>query len=270
MNQDTQSFLSSICESHSEPKLLPGELEVKDFLQSLMRFMYPELSFVRLNSETKIEAMWRLLRIKFKHLLSQTHKCDSMDASSICSKFFEGLPQVRKQSLEDAQAICDGDPAAYDVKEVIRSYPGFYATAIYRIAHLLADCKVPYLPRIFTEFGHARTAIDIHPKAEIGSRFCIDHGTGVVIGETTEIGDDVKIYQGVTLGALSIDKSLASVKRHPTIKDGVVIYANATILGGDTVIGKGAVIGGNAWITKSVEAGVLVYYDGKDMMQKSS
>ncbi|MBS1705603.1 MAG: serine acetyltransferase [Armatimonadetes bacterium] len=160
--------------------------------------------------------------------------------------------------MEDAQAILDSDPAAENLDEVIFAYPGFFANAVYRIAHVFHEAGVEIFPRLLTEFGHHRTGIDIHPGAKIGRRFVIDHGTGVVIGATTVIGDDVKIYQGVTLGAMSVSKDLAAVKRHPTIEDSVVIYSNATILGGQTVVGSNSVIGGNVWLTESVPANSVV------------
>ena len=164
----------------------------------------------------------------------------------------EAIPEIRRLARLDAIAAFNGDPAAKSGDEVIVSYPGLEAIIVYRIAHFLHESGVPVIPRIMTEHVHGKTGIDIHPGAKIGEGFFIDHGTGVVIGETSIIGNNVKIYQGVTLGALSVKKSLKNTKRHPTIEDDVTIYANATILGGDTVIGKGSVIGGNSWITESV------------------
>ncbi len=171
--------------------------------------------------------------------------------------FIEGLPGIRRLLVLDVQAALDGDPAAKDFSEIILSYPGLEAVTIYRIAHQLHSSSVPLLPRMMTEYAHRKTGIDIHPGARIGESFFIDHGTGVVIGETTEIGRNVKIYQGVTLGALSFPKDargrlIRGQKRHPTIEDDVVIYAGATILGGETKIGEGAVIGGNTWVTHSI------------------
>ncbi len=164
----------------------------------------------------------------------------------------EAIPEIRRLARLDAIAAFNGDPAAKSGDEVIVSYPGLEAIIVYRIAHFLYECGVPVIPRIMSEHVHGKTGIDIHPGAKIGESFFIDHGTGVVIGETSVIGKNVKIYQGVTLGALSVKKSLQNKKRHPTIEDDVTIYANATILGGETVIGKGSVIGGNSWITESV------------------
>jgi serine O-acetyltransferase len=174
------------------------------------------------------------------------------EARALTERFLSELPDLRRRLRMDAEAAFHGDPAARSVEEVILTYPGFHAITVHRIAHWLHEAAVPFVPRALAETAHTRTGIDIHPGARIGARFFIDHGTGVVIGETTEIGDDVKLYQGVTLGALSVDRALAGAKRHPTLHDGVVIYAGATVLGGDTVIGRGAVIGGNVWLTHSV------------------
>lgn len=167
-------------------------------------------------------------------------------------RFMEQLPELYTWLRQDAEAIFEADPAARSVDEVILTYPGFYAIAIYRIAHALHGLGFPLLPRLLTELAHQRTGVDIHPGATIGRRFVIDHGTGVVIGETTVIGNGVKIYQGVTLGALQVQKALADKKRHPTIEDDVVVYANATILGGGTVVGRGSIIAGNAFITHTI------------------
>ncbi|WP_224250007.1 serine O-acetyltransferase EpsC [Hyalangium gracile] len=172
--------------------------------------------------------------------------------ASIPQRFIAQLPDIYDALRQDAAAIHEADPAARSVDEVILTYPGFYAIAIFRVAHALHVLGLPLLPRLLTEFAHQRTGVDIHPGATIGRRFVIDHGTGVVIGETTVIGDGVKIYQGVTLGALVVQKNLSDKKRHPTLEDDVVVYANATILGGDTVVGRGTVIAGNAWLTQSV------------------
>ncbi|RYZ42247.1 MAG: serine acetyltransferase [Myxococcaceae bacterium] len=172
--------------------------------------------------------------------------------ASLSMHFMAGLPDIYDWLQQDANAIFEADPAARSVDEVVLTYPGFYAIAIYRVAHALHQLGFPLLPRLLTEYAHQRTGVDIHPGATIGRRFVIDHGTGVVIGETTTIGDNVKLYQGVTLGALMVEKALADKKRHPTLEDDVVVYANATILGGTTVVGRGSIIAGNAWLTQSV------------------
>jgi serine O-acetyltransferase len=183
-------------------------------------------------------------------------RCDECDqkAADIIALFFETLPSIRSLIAEDVQAAFDSDPAAQNTDETIFSYPGVFAITVQRIAHAFHRLAVPLLPRIMTEYAHSLTGIDIHPGAQLGRSFFIDHGTGVVIGETTILGSNVKIYQGVTLGALAphFGQMLRGTKRHPTIEDNVTIYAGATILGGDTIIGKGCVIGGNVFITSSV------------------
>ena len=180
-------------------------------------------------------------------------------AELVTEDFFEELPHIRSLLAMDLEAAFRGDPAAKTAYEVILSYPGFQAIAVHRMAHFFWTRQVPLIPRMMSEIIHGRTGIDIHPGADIGEFFFIDHGTGVVVGETTVIGRNVKIYQGVTLGALSVKKEEAGRKRHPTIEDDVTIYANATILGGKTIIGRGSVIGGSAWITESVPPGSKIY-----------
>lgn len=186
-------------------------------------------------------------------------KC-KQKAQELTFAFLEKLPKIREYINTDITAAFDGDPAAYSKDEIVFSYPGLYTTLVNRIAHELYQLNIPLIPRIMTEHAHGQTGIDIHPGASIGKYFFIDHGTGIVIGETTEIGDNVKIYQGVTLGALSTrgGQLLRKKKRHPTIRDNVTIYSGASILGGDTVVGKDAVIGGNAFITASVPSGAKV------------
>ena len=179
-------------------------------------------------------------------------------AEQVSIALMEEIPELRRKIKLDTIASYNGDPAAKSLEEVILSYPGLEAIAVHRVAHFLYKNGVPIIPRIMSEHIHGKTGIDIHPGATIGESFCIDHGTGVVIGETCLIGNNVKLYQGVTLGALSVKKSLQDKKRHPTIEDDVTIYAGATILGGNTVIGKGCTIGGNTWVTKSVAAGTVV------------
>jgi serine O-acetyltransferase len=182
-----------------------------------------------------------------------------MTAREKTETFFSRMPAIRSMLMKDVEAAWAGDPAAKSVEEVILAYPGVDAITVHRFAHELWTLEVPLIPRMMNETVHARTGIDIHPGAEIGERFFIDHGTGVVIGETTVIGKNVKLYQGVTLGALSVKKEFSSKKRHPTIEDNVTIYSGATILGGETVIGSGSTIGGNVWITSSVPAGTVMY-----------
>ncbi len=261
-------LLNKVYSVHQCPKTLPGIAEIESFIHDLLQFLFPELNNKRLKSMLEVETHSHLLLLQFQQLLSQTEACRQEE--SRCKAFFSGLEEVYEYCLEDSEAILAGDPAAHDNREVIRSYPGFFAIAVYRIAHLMYGLEIPYLPRIFTEYAHSKTGIDIHPGAVIGRRFCIDHGTGVVIGETTNIGDDVKIYQGVTLGALSVKKEMVKQKRHPTIESGVIIYAGATILGGETVIGRNSIIGGNVWITESVPSFSTVYYSAKGSQKVSA
>jgi serine O-acetyltransferase len=183
---------------------------------------------------------------------------DGHRATAVTALWVDTLAATRERLFADAEATWKMDPAATSVDEVIVAYPGFLAIACHRLAHPLYRAQLPIIPRLMTEWAHERTGIDLHPGAVIGERFAIDHGTGVVVGETAHIGDDVRLYQGVTLGALRVEKSMAAAKRHPTIEDDVVIYANATILGGDTVIGRGSVIGGNSWLTRSVPPGSVL------------
>ncbi len=210
-----------------------------------------------------ISARLRDVGITLRALLDAALGMDT-DPDQIVTQFLESLPDVRELLTFDIQAAYDGDPAARYHEEILLSYPGFEAVMIYRFAHVLYALGVPVIPRIMTEYAHQRTGIDIHPGAAIGRRFFIDHGTGVVIGETCVIGDNVKMYQGVTLGARSFDldehgNPVKGIKRHPDIEDDVIIYSGATILGGDTRIGHGSVIGGNVWLTHSVPPYSKVY-----------
>jgi serine O-acetyltransferase len=189
-------------------------------------------------------------------------------AELLADDFFDELPAIRNTLALDMKAAFKGDPAAKSIEEVILSYPGFEAITVHRLAHFFWTRNVPLIPRIMSELVHNRTGIDIHPGAAIGESFFIDHGTGVVIGETTVIGRNVKLYQGVTLGALSVKKEEGNRKRHPTIEDDVTIYANATVLGGETVIGRGCTIGGSVWLTASVPADTMVYTQTGEQVMK--
>ncbi len=188
-------------------------------------------------------------------------------------RLLESIPEIRRVLATDIRATFDGDPAARSTDEIVYSYPGLQAVAVYRVAHRLFELDVPMLPRMMTERMHGATGIDIHPGAQIGEGFVVDHGTGVVIGETTHIGNGVRVYQGVTLGALSLPKGAGDMyrgaKRHPTIEDDVIIYAGATILGGDTVIGAHSVIGGNVWLTESVPPDTVVMIESPSLIKKS-
>ena len=251
-------LIRRILDSQVDIGQLPSNRLVVDYLNDLFSLLFPSHSErVVINEEKLAEELERNNKLLKQLLL---HVVDYDEVDSVTQIFFSKLSDVFSLILKDAEAIEKGDPAARNRNEVIRTYPGFYAISVYRIANLMHNLHVPFIPRIFTEIAHSKAGIDIHPGATIGESFFIDHGTGVVIGETTVIGNNVKIYQGVTLGALSVNKSLATTKRHPTIEDNVVIYAGATILGGATIIGKNATIGGNVWITQSIESNSTVYH----------
>jgi serine O-acetyltransferase len=209
-------------------------------------------------TEEQLLARISLLRAELNSMLHTV--LPQQRSAEIADELIHALPAISERLRGDAVAIVAGDPAAESLDEVVAAYPGFFAIAVHRIAHELHRLRVPTLPRLLAEVAHARTGIDIHPGASIGRAFCIDHGTGIVIGETAIIGDEVKLYQGVTLGALSVSKSAAGTKRHPTIEDRVVLYANATVLGGDIVVGHDSVIGGNVWLTTSVPPRSFVYH----------
>jgi serine O-acetyltransferase len=225
------------------------------FLGEVIDFLFPHFSSKVYYSKEDVIAKLQLLNRNLVSLLRILIE----DTGPVAKDFISQIPEVHDKLWLDADAIYKGDPASESIDEVILAYPGFMAIAIYRLAHELYKLRIPIIPRIFTEHAHQITGIDIHPGAEIDSPFFIDHGTGIVIGETTKIGKNVKIYQGVTLGALSVDKSLSKVKRHPTIEDDVIIYSQSVILGGNTVIGKGCIIGGNSWLTQSVPPNSIVY-----------
>jgi serine O-acetyltransferase len=197
--------------------------------------------------------------LKLEELLYSIRKSLDTEPEALVEEFFAKVPEAFEQLVADADSITRFDPAASGVEEIILCYPGFFCISVYRMAHILYELKVPVLPRVMSEYAHEKTGIDINPGAKIDSPFFIDHGTGVVIGETAQIGKEVKIYQGVTLGALTVGKNMANVKRHPTIEDHVIIYAGSTILGGSTVIGHHTVVGGNTWITESIQPHSLVY-----------
>ena len=213
--------------------------------------------------ETPVPENIEQLAIQFDELVDLACWNIKKPCSKVWENYLEQLPNVLEKLNLDAVAIADCDPATQSIEEVYMAYPGFYAIAIYRLAHELYKKGFPLVPRLMTEYAHRQTGVDINPGAQIGDSFFIDHATGVVIGETAVIKDRVRIYQGVTLGALYVAKHLQNTKRHPTIEDNVTIYANATILGGDTVIGANSVIGGNAWITESVPANSTVFHTPK-------
>lgn len=261
---------------------LPKRSEIISILEEIRKLIFPgffgsentsivpldifagnELSIIyeKLYKQIKIALLFSLRDKKDKkdELKDNSKSIDEI-SEELTLEFIKKLPKVQELILKDVEAELQGDPAASSLEEVIFSYPGIYAISIYRVAHILYELNIPFIPRIMTEHAHSKTGIDINPGATIGEYFFIDHGTGIVIGETTTIGDHVKIYQGVTLGALSTMKGqeLSGVKRHPTIENNVVIYANTTILGGETVVGEGSVVAGNTFLTQSVPANTTV------------
>ncbi len=256
-----KDLIGLLLEKHSVKTVLPSESKVNLFLDGLLAILFPSYSNKAFVTEEKLKEAIASNRNQLNLLLLHVECFLEKDVDKVCDSFYNNLHDIYRLLLEDAKAIENGDPAAKSEEEVMRTYPGFFAICIYRIAHSLCSLGVPFIPRILTEIGHSKTGIDIHPGAKIGSSFFIDHGTGVVIGETTVIGNNVKLYQGVTLGALSVSKDLAKTKRHPTIENDVVIYAGATILGGNTVIGRNSIIGGNVWITKSVRENSMAYHN---------
>lgn len=262
---------------------LPERSAVIDIVRELKSVIFPGYFSVDTSARMfteyyvgyKLNDLYDRLKEQIKiALLYQAQESEneslSKRAEEICSGFFEKLPLIQEKLLKDVQAGFDGDPAAKSKEEIIFSYPGLFAIYVYRLAHELYQEKVPFIPRIMTEYAHGRTGIDINPGASIGDYFFIDHGTGVVIGETTEIGNNVKLYQGVTLGALSTrqGQQLANIKRHPTIKDNVTIYSNSTVLGGETVIGENTIIGGNTFITESIPANTKVSAKSPELVIK--
>lgn len=255
-----KNFYTKLLKAHQLCKDCPTPMEIVAFFKKLSGALFMDFAKEIFYSEDQIEAYLRGLEKKLSDLISRNSNLNKKKSNQLAEKFFESLPKVYDILLQDIKAIFEGDPAAKSEREIIRSYPGFYAIMVYRISHSMEMLEIKDIPRILTEYAHSKTGIDIHPGASIGHSFCIDHGTGIVIGETCDIGNHVKIYQGVTLGALSVEKSDANSKRHPTLEDGVIIYANATILGGSTTIGTNSIIGGNVWLTRSVPANTKLYY----------
>jgi serine O-acetyltransferase len=247
---------------------LPSRDLTQTFVEEAMNTLFP-ISARRSKSHCAQEALLVQLETHLKLLLLPVKEELNKPIDYLSKQFMLNLPKVYKALLLDAQAIQDFDPAARNLGEIIVSYPGFFAIMVYRLSHELYLANIPIIPRLMSEYAHSKTGIDIHPGARIGESFFIDHGTGVVIGETAIIKNHVKIYQGVTLGALQVKKSLAKKKRHPTVEDNVIIYSNATILGGDTIIGRNSVIGGNVWLTSSVDSNSLAYHTHKIKVRSS-
>ena len=257
---------------HDRAHLIPSRKEIISIIKNIQELMFPDYFRREENvGKTRREVLDSVF-IGIKQQISAAYAfCESrevVDTESLAYALLDKIPDIKDALIKDVQAIYEGDPAARSPEEIILSYPGFYAISIYRIAHEFYLANIPCISRVMTEFAHEKTGIDIHAGATIGEYFFIDHGTGIVIGETTTIGNNVKIYQGVTLGAKSFEldsdgNPVKGIKRHPDIGNNCVIYANATILGGNTKIGDGCVIGGNVWLTHSVEPGKVVYYNNK-------
>lgn len=242
---------------------------VETFFNDSLDLLYPGMIRKKFNTVDELDSMLRTHLFDLDKLLRIV---GISNANSIVEDYSSHIIPLSLEIEKDANALLAGDPAATSLAEVLLCYPGLYAITAHRIAHFFALYKIPIIPRLISEIAHDKTGIDIHPGAQIGESFFIDHGTGVVIGETAIIGNHVKIYQGVTLGALSVEKNMALTKRHPTINDHCVIYSHATILGGDTIIGKHSVIGGNVWMTKSVPAHSVVYHKSEvklDQLEES-
>ncbi|SEN25724.1 serine O-acetyltransferase [Mucilaginibacter gossypiicola] len=256
----SQDFYQHIFAKQQKLEAVPSNREITAWALKVIHLLYPEQTGQQYASVEELKDEFLRLENELCEIMHATKACSNCDTSKLAKKFFEGLPELFRVLNTDIQAIFNGDPAACSEFEVIRTYPGFYAISLYRLAHSLYVDDIPLLPRILTEYAHSKTGIDIHPAAQIDEYFYIDHGTGIVIGESCKIGKHVKLYQGVTLGALSVDKSMANTKRHPTVQDNVVIYSGATILGGETVIGHNSVVGGNVWLTKSLPPNSRVYH----------
>lgn len=266
LNEITQLLLQDYSKGRTidttVPVGRPTMEAAKELMEKLRILLFP--GFYRGENYGSLESYVSMLvceiHFRLEAILLPLTDNDLQRCNRICTGLLQDVPHIRALLQQDLQAFLSGDPAATNEAEIIAAYPGFQAITVHRLANSLHRLGTPVLPRLLAEIAHSRTGIDIHPGATIGSAFFIDHGTGVVIGETTVIGTGVKIYQGVTLGALSTrgGQSLKGKKRHPTIEDEVTIYANASILGGDTVIGKGATIGGSAFVTRSVPAGTTV------------
>lgn len=253
-------FLQSLFVKHSTTATFPPTSSIARLITKTLLLLFPEQTKKHYDTEGGLRLAFEKVEIELTSILTSMQRHLTDEASAIAKTFMEQVPEVYRQLNTDVEAIMAGDPAATCEYEVIRAYPGFYAIAFYRMAHALHSLEIPLLPRVLTEYAHSRTGIDIHPGAAIDDYFFIDHGTGIVIGETTTIGKHVKLYQGVTLGALSVSKEMASLKRHPTVEDHVVIYSGATILGGETVIGHHSIVGGNVWLTHSVPAYTKIYH----------
>ena len=259
-----EEFLETIYTEHKNALGCPAPDSIISFYEALLGFIFPDYGNEKISDKDELNRRYLELKNEWHNLLER--RCRNLQKKYPGEEnvLFDDLIKIKNALEKDISAIFEGDPAAKSRLEVIKTYPGFKAIAAHRIAHCIYKAGYVLIARIISEHAHSKTGVDIHPAAIIGSHFCIDHGTGIVIGETTDIGEHVKIYQGVTLGATSVRKENASLKRHPTIGNHVVIYANATILGGNTIIGEHCTIGGNSWITKSLEPHSKLYYDSEN------
>ena len=262
MNTETNHFSKILNENQNKNWIRAiDSSKIISWIDNLFKIIFPE----KVLETIQIEILLEQNKTNFIAILTEITKEKTTDKSrEVANSFYAKLPDLYAAMQNDAQAILDTDPAADCIQEIVNSYPGFFAIEVYRIANAIASLTNCLLPRILTEYAHSKTGIDIHPNATIGVPFIIDHGTGIVIGETTTIGKHVSIYQGVTLGALQVEKSMQEKKRHPTVEDHVIIYANATILGGSTIIGNHSIIGGNTFITKSVNPYSFVMQSNKN------
>ena len=257
----TNQFIEKLLENNLGSDVYFDKKRIEKFTDNLFHFLF-QLEDRKYHSKEALEIKIDQFKNELTALLFHINK-DVSSTKEVVEAFFNALPQIYFNLLDDAKSILNNDPAATCLQEIFIAYPGFYTISIYRFAHQLHQQQVNLIPRIWTEYGHSKTGIDIHPAAKIGNSFFIDHGTGIVIGETCVIGNHVKLYQGVTLGAISVSKEKANTKRHPTIEDNVVIYAGATILGGETTIGENSIIGGNVWLTESVTSNSMIYSKSK-------
>lgn len=249
-------------------KDIPSLVKAQNFADNIINFLFP-FKADRRCSLPLIELNLAQLQLDFKDLINPLENTLTKSVNEVTDEFFQKVPAIYESLMKDARMFFDFDPAAKSMESVILYYPGFYCISIYRLANVLYNLKIPFLPRMMSEYAHSKTGIDIHPGATIGDHFFIDHGTGIVIGETTIIGKNVKIYQGVTLGAAYVKKSMKGIKRHPTIEDNVIVYSGSSILGGDTVIGHDTIVGGNVWLTKSVPPFSVVYHESKVVIRDS-
>ncbi|UKJ06926.1 serine O-acetyltransferase [Solitalea lacus] len=259
-----KQFLQILLDKHRTTGTYPSNTEIYRLARKLLRLMFPEKTNKHYLSTDSLAERFNKQEECWIEMLSSMQHVLPDDAAILVKRFMATIPSVYNVLLMDINAIFTGDPASKSEFEVVRTYPGFLAIAYYRLAHELHKLEIPLIPRILTEHAHSKTGIDIHPGAQIDTHFFIDHGTGITIGETCVIGKHVKLYQGITLGALSVSKNLASTKRHPTIEDNVVIYSGATILGGETVIGHDSIIGGNVWLTASTAPYSKVYHQSQN------